>query len=188
MLDKLNQLTESHGELKAGRGMVSGVSDRAVRHHPRRRPGAVLDAPRLSRGADAVAAARGAPQCQAHGLDGRLAPAHPGVDPHAHDGAGADLRARFLEERDRRLHRHRRLPGSVQPCQRQRAVGAAALFDRDAQLPPLARRTTKRSTRTTRRTSPSSITCSARPCSRIASGRSATVCRATTCRMVSGSS
>ena len=25
MLDKLNQLTESHGELKAGRGMVSGV-------------------------------------------------------------------------------------------------------------------------------------------------------------------
>ncbi len=25
MLDKLNQLTESHGELKAGRGMVCGV-------------------------------------------------------------------------------------------------------------------------------------------------------------------
>ena len=44
--------------------------------HPRRRPGAVLDAPRVPRGAVAVATARGAPQRQEHGLAGRLAPAH----------------------------------------------------------------------------------------------------------------
>ncbi len=44
----------------------------------------------------------------------------------------------FQQGSDRRLHHHRRLPGGVQPRQRERAARAAALPDRHAQLPPLA--------------------------------------------------
>ncbi len=64
---------------------------------------------------------------------------------------------------DRRLHRDRRLPGGVQPRQRERAARAAALRDRHAQLPPLAPLAGRggASTATTRRTSRSSTTCSA---------------------------
>ena len=47
-------------------------------------------------------------------------------------------RARLQQGSDRRLHRHRRLPGGVQPRQRRAAARAAALRDRHAQLPPLA--------------------------------------------------
>jgi predicted cobalt transporter CbtA len=85
-----------------------------------------------------LAAARRAPQRQKHGLDGRLAPAHPRAAHHPHAGAGAHLRAGFFKGRDRRLHHHRGLSGGVQPLQRQRAPGPAALRHRHAQLSPLA--------------------------------------------------
>ncbi|CAF0942548.1 unnamed protein product [Rotaria sp. Silwood1] len=123
-----------HPRLGAG----PALPHRAVPHRPRGRPRAVLDAPRVPRGADAVAPARGAPQREEHGLAGRLAAAHPGAHHHAHAGAGADLRAGLQQGGHRRLHRRCRLPGRVQPRQRQRAAGPAALHHRHAQLPPLA--------------------------------------------------
>ena len=110
---------------------------------------------------------------------------------HAHAGARADLRARLQQGSDRRLHRHRRLPGGVQPRQRERAARAAALRDRDAQLPPLAPLAGRRgaSTATTRRTSRSSTTRSAPPYKADrAVARTATAWSATTCRTASSSS
>lgn len=44
----------------------------------------------------------------------------------------------FSKGSDRCVHRHRGLPGGVQPCQRERAPGPAALRAGHAQLPPLA--------------------------------------------------
>ena len=166
------------------------VLRRALPDRARRRPRPVLDAPRVPRGADALAPARGAPQRQEHGLARRLAPAHPRAHHHAHARARADLRARLQQGSDRRLHRHRGLPGGVQPRQRQRAARAAALRDRHAELPSLAplAPTPKASTATTRRTSRSSTTPSARRTRPIASGPTATASSATTCPTASSSS
>ena len=111
---------------------------RAVPDRPGRRPGAVLDAPCLPRGAGALAPARRPPQRQEHGLARRLAPAHPRADHDANARPRADLRARLQQGSDRRLHRDRRLPGGVQPRQRERAARAVAPRHRHAQLPPLA--------------------------------------------------
>jgi hypothetical protein len=80
------------------------------------------------------------PQHQTHGLVGRFAPAHRRIADHAHIGAGTHFCARLFQGSNRHLHRYRRLPGRVQPCQRECAPGPAALPHRHAQLPPLAPR------------------------------------------------
>jgi hypothetical protein len=89
-----------------------------LRGDPRRRPRAVHDAPRVPRGALAMAIPLGAPQRAPHGLARRIATAHPRALAHAHPRARADLRARLPAGRDRPLRDHRGLPGRVQPRQR----------------------------------------------------------------------
>ena len=118
---------------RAGLGARPAVGGGAVPRRAPRRSRAVLDAPRVPRGAGAVAAARGAPQREARGLAGRLAPAHPGADDHAHAGARADLRARLRQGGDRRAcrHRHRgerraRGAGPLRRARRPRAAGLQA--------------------------------------------------------------
>jgi len=143
--------------------VICALPGGAVPHRAGGGPGAVLGAPRLPRGVRAVTPARRASQRRTHGLAGRIAPAHLRTAAHPHPGAGAHLCAGLLQGSDRRLHRHRRLPGRVQPRRRQRAARTALRPDRHAQLPTgTIRRTRRRWTATTPRISPSSITCSAR--------------------------
>ena len=112
-----------------------------------------------------------------------------GAADHAHAGARADLRAGLRQERDRHLHRDRRLPGGVQPRQRQRAPRAAALPDRHAQLPPLAPLAGRRGDRQELRRALRVHRLPVRHRREVgpASGPSSTASSATTCPTASGS-
>ena len=64
-----------------------------------------------------------------HGLDGRFAPAHPGAADHR-TLVLAPIYVLGFKGSDRCVHRHRRLPGGVQPRQRERAWAAALRWSR----------------------------------------------------------
>ncbi len=110
-------------------------------------------------------------------------PALAGNNGDARGGAGTFVLARLREKRHRYLHQYRWLSGGVYPRQYPHVVGAAQIFDRDAQLPSLAPLLGRGSHRTaiTRHTLLFWIICSEQRSRRPANFRKSTAWLAITC-------